>query len=283
MKICQEELKQKKLNDQNLRLAIREVRETGFVILEKVFSDTWVEKMHHTVDQFAHDQPPGEDHPTRRGSIILPMTLPYLDPMIIANPWGIQIITAIMGKDIIGQMPIHTNSSWPGATIQHIHRDSAHLFLDFPIPLPPATLIIHIPLVDFTEENGSTEAWPGSHLILDNNENDLNDKGIAAGSISEQRAAQLPSVRTNMPAGSVLVRDMRLWHRAMPNNGDQIRTMLSLVYFHQLHRYPDHLQFPPIPEETVSQMSEKARHIYRHSLEQFNLQQKKTGVVHFAK
>ena len=28
-------------------------------------------------------------------------------------------------------------------------------------------MIIHIPLVDFTEENGSTEVWPGTHLITD--------------------------------------------------------------------------------------------------------------------
>lgn len=278
MRISQQEIEQQKLSDESLENAVKLVRETGFVILEKVLSDAWVKKMREAVDPFARNHPPADDDPVRRGCIILPMTLPYLDPLVIDNPWGMQIITAMMGKDIIGQMPIHTNTSWPGATIQHIHRDSAHLFPVFPVPLPPATMIIHIPLVNFTEENGSTEVWPGSHLILDRYEDaDSNP----AGNIPESRAAHLKSVRTNMSAGSVLVRDMRLWHRAMPNNSDQVRTMFSLVYFHPLHRYPEHLQFPPIPEETRSQMTENARHVYRFSIGGGKQKQQKSSVVHY--
>src|SRR5262250_417992 len=75
---------------------------------------------------------------------------------------------------------------------------------------------------DFTEENGSTEVWPGTHLIVDDGPED--------GKALEGRAAQMASVRTNVPVGSLILRDLRTWHRGMPNDADHPRTMLAIVY-----------------------------------------------------
>lgn len=43
-----------------------------------------------------------------------------------------------------------------------------------------------------------------------------------------------------MPAGSIVIRDMRTWHRGMANTTNKLRTMLSLVYFRQYFP-PDNL------------------------------------------
>jgi ectoine hydroxylase-related dioxygenase (phytanoyl-CoA dioxygenase family) len=72
------------------------------------------------------------------------------------------------------------------------------------------------------------------------------------------------AVRANMPAGSTLVRDMRVWHRAMPNRSDRRRTMLSLVY----HRYFPTLGYQfkaadPLPDGAMERVSERARQIFR--------------------
>jgi hypothetical protein len=67
-----------------------------------------------------------------------------------------------------------------------------------------------------------------------------------------------------MPAGSVVVRDMRVLHRGMPNRTDTIRTMIALVYFRRFHRMPS-----DIPTADLSGvwdgLSERARKIYRYS------------------
>jgi len=47
-----------------------------------------------------------------------------------------------------------------GSDDQAFHRDSAHLFDE---ELPPHALVIFIPLVPMTEENGPTHFKPGSH------------------------------------------------------------------------------------------------------------------------
>ena len=68
-----------------------------------------------------------------------------------------------------------------------------------------------------------------------------------------------------MPAGSVVVRDMRCWHRAMPNHTDKTRTMIAIVYLRQFHNtMGDHGVFRSgIPEEMWEQMSDRVRSVYR--------------------
>ena len=84
----------------------------------------------------------------------------------------------------------NTNTQWPHSGIQHVHRDFDHLFPGFPVALPIIQVIVNIPLTDFTLENGATEVWPGSHLIVDEIPND--------NEAFEERAKTLPSVRTTV-------------------------------------------------------------------------------------
>lgn len=153
--------------------------------------------------------------------ILAPMRSPFLDAFAIENPLAMQIIGSAMGSEVYINF-YNTNNSWPGSGIQRIHRDMEHFYHDYPFPLPVAGVVVNVPLVDFTEENGSTEVWPGSHLITDSDPSDR-DK-------LEERAALLPPARTNMPAGSIVVRDLRMWHRGMPNQTNQVRSMLAVVY-----------------------------------------------------
>lgn len=48
------------------------------------------------------------------------------------------------------------NTAEPGCDIQWIHRDSGHLFPDVPVVLPVSTIVVNIPLTNFTVENGAT-------------------------------------------------------------------------------------------------------------------------------
>ena len=253
MRLAQGEIERQRLDDDTLAEALRQVRDAGYVILERTMDRAWCETMRaawdgHIEGRFAGDL----------------LSMPYIDPLAIENPWAVQILDATLGEDFFAKLPYHCNSTapdWPDTQV--IHRDQLHLFPDLPLALPPHMMVVHIPLVDFTDENGSTELWPGTHLVTDvGAEIDPHDVGRAGG--LETRAESLPSVRANMPAGSTLVRDMRVWHRAMPNRTDQRRTMLSLVY----HRYFPTLGYQskaadPLPDEVVERLSERARQIFR--------------------
>jgi hypothetical protein len=250
------EQKNSSLSDGTLTKALRHLREAGFVILERALPLGWVDEMRVAFEEEGRRCDPPEDG---RGGIAIRFEMPFLDPLAVENPFGLQIIEAVLGTDIWSIFPYHTNTTWPGAGKQHIHRDTCHLFPELPYALPPSLLIVHIPLVDFSDENGSTEVWPGSHLITDSAPDSLESKEI------EERALALPSIRTNMPAGSVVVRDMRIWHRGMPNNTETVRTMLSIVYFRQFHRYPDHLvNMGGIPALVMDQLPPRAKSIYRY-------------------
>ena len=149
-----------------------------------------------------------------------------------------------------------------------------HLFPKLPVALPTHMLVVNIPLVDFTEANGSTEVWPGTHLITDHEEALDPAEGGAAGRL-EERAKTVSSIRTNMPAGSTVVRDMRVWHRATPNTTHRRRTMLSLVY----HRHFPSLGYQykaadPLAPEIMAGLSARAQRIFRFNKEEAH----KTGI-----
>jgi len=254
------------LTQESLASALRRLREAGYVVFESLIPGDLTRELRDAF-QAIHEEElrdrEADPEWNRRGGRGPRFELPFMDPLMIENPIGMQVMEAVMGSDLWGMLPYHTNTSFPGAHEQEVHRDTQHLFPELTHALPPAMLILHVPLVDFTDQNGSTELWPGTHLITDLDPHTGERLDMA------ERAKDMPSVRTNMPAGSLVVRDMRVWHRATPNHSDAIRTMTSMVFFRQFHRFPQHLNGSPpkVPLDARDKLSERARRVYRYSLE----------------
>jgi hypothetical protein len=85
-----------------------------------------------------------------------------------------------------------------------------------------------VPVVTMDEENGSTEVWPGSHLDTTMSiqlETIKVPEGIAA-----RRREIAPPLQPRVEAGSILIRDMRLWHRGMPNRTEEPRPMIAMIH-----------------------------------------------------
>ena len=202
----------------------------------------------------------GEQWPNNHGGISPPMKEPFLDPLIVQNPFAMQILQMTLGDNFFSYLPYGNNTAWPNCSIQHIHRDAGHLFPDTPYVLPMTKAVVNIPLVDFTEKNGATEVWPSSHLMVDRPE----DSQLSL----EKRAQGLASVRMLIPAGSLVIRDMRCWHRGMPNQTQEIRSKLALVYFRRFHHLPDNAETfrKIIPLEVWEQMPPQSQKIYRYNL-----------------
>ena len=120
-------------------------------------------------------------------------------------------------------------------------------------------IVVNFLLDDFTAANGATEIWPGSHRQVD-----ADQAEISTLKISPSRWSEHPRVQATAPAGSIVIRDMRTWHRGMANTTDESRTMLSLVYYRQ-YALPDnlHASEESLKDTALEQLSDRAKWIYR--------------------
>lgn len=230
----------------NLKKLARKFDEEGYIIIPSYFARSKIEKLNTESARCYHSHlrrlNTGGLHRSPTGTAISPSQkegflnmipeprMPFWDPAIFCEGILIELLGLILNsKSFV--LPFYTiNINVPGTSMQFPHRDFGVSFKEFSIPLPTHALVVNIPLTDFTQENGSTEIWPGTHRI--------HDDFMSFGENLTKRSAGMASLRANMPAGSVLIRDLRLWHRGTPNQSKDIRTMLSLVYTHDFLRHP---------------------------------------------
>lgn len=119
------------------------------------------------------------------------------------------------------------NVNMPRSQDQGLHADMGQLWPGLPVPPPPQALIVNIPLVDVDQRNGAIEVWPCSHhnsRIWVGGSQWVDDT-----SADVQRAIAEP-LRLITPAGSLILRDGRLWHRGRSNPSPIPRPMIALVY-----------------------------------------------------
>lgn len=261
MKISAAEREAGAMNEDNLRIAARTLKECGYLVLEDVLPRDWIDRTRDICNDALRRYMPTLNPEKRQyyeqvhTAMFPPICSPFMDAIAIENPFAVQVTEAVIGPDFFCTF-YNTNTQWPHSGIQHVHRDFDHLFPGFPVALPISQVIVNIPLTDFSLENGATEVWPGSHLIVDEIPND--------NQALEERAKTLPSVRTTASAGSVILRDMRTWHRGMPNKTDEIRTMLAMIYDRPfLNAYISATELIEIPRATWDRMSDRAKHIFR--------------------
>jgi hypothetical protein len=81
-------------------------------------------------------------------------------------------------------------------------------------------------------QNGSTEVWLGTHAstTLADQEGAHGDRAsgrIKAPLLAERRNTRAPS-QPVVKKGSIIVRDLRLWHGGKPNLSEEPRVMLAL-------------------------------------------------------
>ncbi|KAJ0314875.1 hypothetical protein COL5a_012192 [Colletotrichum fioriniae] len=77
-----------------------------------------------------------------------------------------------------------------------------------------------------------------------------------------RRAVRPPSQPT-VEKGSIVIRDLRLWHAGMPNTAPDVRVMLAMIHFAAWYRNPMRLQFAedvrPLLEEEVGEVKEAGK------------------------
>lgn len=150
---------------------------------------------------------------------------PYVFRDILSNPIVIAVSKSVLGPMLYNDF-YSANTNCPGSIMQPVHSDCSPLWPGNTVLHPSFSLVINIPLIDVNEMNGSIELWPGSHMVL-------RAKKYVEEVMLIERTRFVSPIRANMKKGSVLIRDVRTWHRGMPNFSNIPRHMLAMI--HKIH------------------------------------------------
>jgi ectoine hydroxylase-related dioxygenase (phytanoyl-CoA dioxygenase family) len=263
VRISVEEIAAGKLRPETVALAVRLIEVNGYVLFEEVLPRAQVEQLNTAIvgileelmvkKQFDINE--GFHDGTNHIGLHLPFEQPFCDESIVAHPFVTDVVEQLLGPDCL-MTYFASNTSMPGGTkAQHVHADMGPRFGDrCTANLPITHLVVNYPLVDVNDLNGPMEIWPGgTHLHPDNwYSSNAHDKS--------QLAEHMHSIKGYMPAGSIMIRDDRMWHRGTPNRSDKPRPNLALIY-----TSPDvpHHGSIQIPQETYDNLSKKAQKLLR--------------------
>jgi hypothetical protein len=90
-----------------------------------------------------------------------------------------------------------------------------------------------------TPENGSTEIWLGTHVFgkeAQEGEHGERASGRIKPAFLEKRRQEREPSQPIVKKGSIVVRDLRLWHGGMPNWTQEVRVMLAMIHFAPWYR-----------------------------------------------
>jgi hypothetical protein len=218
----------------HLNQAVKAIREDGYVILADVINHNHLDSLRERMDAdskvlLAQEKWGGAGQIHGHLQQGPPPFAPYIFRDIVANPFALQVSTAVLGEGAYNRF-YNGNANTPGSGTQPLHADTPHLWPDLTVAHPAHALVVNVTLIDATEENGATEIWPGTHLIP------MNGGRVTAEMEAARREVVRP-VRAVSRKGSILIRDMRMWHRGVPNHTNVVRHMIAMVHnIKWLHR-----------------------------------------------
>lgn len=209
------------------------------MIVEDLFTPAQMEALEEAYRRVGANRLARTNKPDHRPLFTVPVRGPFASGDLLDNPLLSPLIARLLGKDYIISA-VSAVASFPGAPDQFLHRDASPLF---PAPnrpqddensvewrLPPYSITMLVPLIDFTRETGCTRVWPGSHHIAGTEE------GLRVGSLD-------PEVRV----GSVLLTDGRVLHRGAANRSDRLRPLFYLTFHRAWFRdFGGYVRRPPI-------------------------------------
>ncbi|RDW89813.1 phytanoyl-CoA dioxygenase family protein [Aspergillus mulundensis] len=233
------ELANTKISSHNLQAAIEALHRDGLVVLANAVSTEHLDKLNERMvpeakTLYARSSTHRNFGP-KTGNIQQEPVLEkeYIFQDVVANPFAVQVVECMFGPRPSLRF-YSANTAFKAEDRQPVHVD-----VDFDFPKVPWGYAININLVETTPENGATEVWLGSHT--DTTKDVLDDqyshKQVRAELLEERRNIGRRGVQPAMlPKGSLIIRDMRLWHEGMPNQTDEPRVMLVTILFPHWYR-----------------------------------------------
>ena len=193
----------------------------GFLTARRLIDPELIAMVHEEYvrqygDLRCQDLPAHHSVGERRVMFPIKITGPLLHPAIYAHPLLGGILGGLLGHDFLIDS-FGCVAAFAGAPQQQVHRDHPALFpgTESCLAVPTFAVTVVIPLLDLTPVTGTTEAYAGSHL---------------ATQADNEEILQREPERPYLNMGDCLVMDYRLLHSGMPNNSQQDRPLLYIVY-----------------------------------------------------
>lgn len=230
IRITPEERKARRLDSDHLDAAVAAIKEDGFVILGGAVATSTLDAIKPKLEEDTAElrrrgrwggagQKPGHLQQA------MPRSRRHIYPDIVTNPLIIQVTAAVLGEGVHLHF-YNGNTNLPGSEAQPLHRDEEHLYPD--CVHPTTSIVVNISPVDVDETNGATEIWPGTHL--------LPGPGRVSECDEQARRATVPPARALTQKGDAVLRDVRLWHRGVPNHGTEARHMIGMIHSRWFYR-----------------------------------------------
>ena len=238
--LTKKETAAQRMSPGRLKQAVEAIRRDGWVVIENAVPHEPLDMLREKMDQDSKvliaralwGGAGGIKGHLQQGP---PPFAPFVFRAIVANPFVIQVNTALLGEGIFNSF-YNGNTNCPGSGTQPLHRDAPHLWPGHAPAHPTACVVVNISPHDVTAENGAVELWPGTHLHT------FPETVIDKRTEAAQRKVS-PPVNGCAKKGSVLIRDIRLWHRGVPNRSDRPRHMIAQVQCFSWYRNRGPLMF----------------------------------------
>jgi hypothetical protein len=255
----------------------------GFVAVTNVLSDAQLELLRAGCDRVIHEMMAldRERHGNRGshrysfGGASLTGSLLHLPEwaMLVDLPTLTPIITAIFGTPTYACSGGGGDFCLPGAvSYQPLHSDmndrmlvgerafwsfhdhrGALTYRDLPVP----RIACNFPTVDVTRINGPTRQIPGTQHSRE---------PIPA--LAEEPEWMKLSTVCPLPAGSVMIRDIRAWHGGTPNLSDEVRAIPNVEFWAPWYREQAPICMPRTIYDTLSEHGKRlCRYIVADSRE----------------
>ena len=170
----------------------------------------------------------------RRSMTPLDLSGGFADCLIYANPYVSAVAKLALGWDAVLES-FGAVVALAGAQQQHIHRDGPLLFDTIISPILPAyALTLAMPLIDMNDSHGTTALWPASHRWRERNE-------------------EVPPIAPDVPAGSCILWDFRLFHGGTENRSEQHRPMIYSTYSRRWYQDPTNFHKKALPRLSLTQ------------------------------
>ncbi|OCL04122.1 phytanoyl-CoA dioxygenase family protein [Glonium stellatum] len=258
------------ISPENVGKAVSAMHRDGIVVLENAVNPDHIDKLNSVLSPEAEVM---AKLPTTHFNSIedegdLPcgnMTQgPPLDPeLMFSDIWANGPAAAILNT-LLGPKPCvnfaNGNTALGGFVggRQRVHADISFNHCAF-----PTLIVTNYYLVDASPANGSTELWLGSHrdgtFADQRNCRDTppprgeTEFGIRKELVAARRLFA-PPIQPTVKRGSVILRDLRLWHAGRSNPSPDPRIMLAFVHSPAWYKCPSTVQMPETARPLVEHL-----------------------------
>lgn len=253
IKLTPKELSTQKLSSHTLQASLEALHKDGIIALENAVNTAHLDKLNARMipeaQKLYSNETTHRNFGQATGNIQQEPVVEadYIFEDILANPWATSIIEHMVGPT--PQLRFYSANT----AFKANGRQPPHIDVDFPMPRMPFGYCININLVSTAPENGATESWLGSHTDTDESvfDREADDLQIKA-ELLEKRRKISPPIQPGLPKGSLIIRDLRLWHAGMPNKTDEPRVMLVSIQFPSWYRSDQRLVLPRVLEGRIN-------------------------------